>query len=202
MLLTFCMCYWQWCQPLARLLKLLIIDECTCKSIMQKTREACGKQTHEQTMTEMSIDTYLIWLWTVSFMSLQCAESCLFVIYCNGFVSGLRLFMSVQPKKWSNQLYIIDTTIKIRHFSGMSVDSHRQMQIIIAVVKEEVSLPSSTTTYKFFKAVVRGSSFMSYKKQGDEQVYLRGSAAKPHATWQNHFYQHTETRTSTSTLHI
>lgn len=41
---------------------------------------------------------------------------------------------------------------------------HRQMQIIITVVKEWVSLPSSTTTYKFFKAVVRGSSFMSYKK--------------------------------------
>lgn len=43
---------------MARLLKLLIIDELTCKSIMQTTAEACGKQTHEQTMTEMNVETH------------------------------------------------------------------------------------------------------------------------------------------------
>ncbi len=31
-------------------------------------------------------------------MSLQCAETCLFVIHCNGFLSVLWLFMSVHAK--------------------------------------------------------------------------------------------------------
>lgn len=41
----------------------LIIDECTCKSILQTTIEACGKQTWEQT-SEHHLDC--VWCWAVS----------------------------------------------------------------------------------------------------------------------------------------
>lgn len=97
-------------------LKLLIIDELKCKSIMQTTTEDWGKQTHEQPMIKMNTGTHILFefaFWAVSFMGLQCAETCLFVIYCNGFLSGLWLFMSVKPKNEVINCTLLTTQLKL-----------------------------------------------------------------------------------------
>lgn len=118
MLLTFWVCYWQWCQPVARLLKLLIIDELTCKSIMQTTTEACGKKTHEQTMIEMNTETHvLVWFCSLSSLFYE-SPVCRNMFICDLLWWFPQWFMAVYvcaPLEWSHQLYITDTTIKITH---------------------------------------------------------------------------------------
>lgn len=84
---------------------------------MQTTTEACGKQT----VIEMNTETHTGFdfaLRAVSFTSLQRAETCLFVIYCNGFLGGLWLFIPLQPRNEVINCTLLTLQLKLGHFEA------------------------------------------------------------------------------------
>ena len=138
---------------------------------MQTSTEDCGRQTHEQIMIEIDTEAHS-WLdfalWAISFMSLQCAKTCLFVIYCNGYLSCVRLFMSVQLKNKAINSALLTLQLKLSILGTHSqkcVNRHRSSSSSRWLKRESVSLQSQLQC-GFFKAVVRGSSFTSHKEQG------------------------------------
>lgn len=87
LLLTLWVYYWQSCQPVARLLKQLIIDELTCKSIMQTGRQprrlVANKHMNKQWQRRTKrahVWGLILPLWAPSFMSLRSAEARLWFI--------------------------------------------------------------------------------------------------------------------------
>lgn len=179
MLLTFSMRYWQRHQPVARLLRLLIIDDLTCKSIMQTCRQPrrlCGKQTRRQT----ALETHTGALGCVA--SLRWAKS---VLVCDQFQWLRKRLMPVKTQEWSHQLYISDMTIKSRLL--------RRTEIIVSGCESLPPQPQCDSSKQSWGA----ARWRRAKKHWGKQVQLRGSAPQPHATWQNNFHQRAQTHTHT-----
>lgn len=136
-----CTCYWQWCQPLARLLKWLIIDECTCKSILQTTIEACGKQTQEQTSEHRR--TFGVCLVFVCLSVRFQLHTSMFIFDLSQVLFSLSSLvvldrLSVQRPK-NEVIHLKPLTLQRK--LGTCTNCNRQMQAIIAGAGESVRHP-------------------------------------------------------------
>lgn len=122
------------------------------------------------------------WTWrhtAVCSTSLRCAETCLFVIYCNAFLGGLWLFMSPQPK--NEVINCTSVTLQLKLEARTRTD-HR----------------CSGWRVRFSKRSHGGDARSHHTKNKSGRAgTTTGSAAKPHATWQYHFHRRAQTHAST-----
>lgn len=164
--------YWQWCPPVAGLRKLLIIDELTCKSIMQTSTEACSKQTH------------LVWFSSLSFLFYE-SPMWMSILYVFEWLP--LWFMSVQLKSKAINCTFLMLWVILGNW-GAHISISRSSQWLER---------ESASFILFYSSGKRHLIYVKQENKGDEQAHLQGTVAKPHTTWQPFFTRSTQQGHST-----